>query len=271
MKNWGIAISALYAIVIAALALPLWLYLTGADLDGETVAGLLSPEPIGEFLFFWITLGLLVVTQAALLFIAVDRTGNRLKPRRRLGTAIVATSFTVALLCLAIISNIAVILLGDEGFNWGWFWIALPAVLWIGWGIVFFLYRERLSGSLTRTVGWLLNGSVLQLLIAVPAHIVARERDDCCAPIFSGFGIASGIALMLVAFGPSVLFLYQDRLRRQERRSVMPLLAKWPVWTLVATLVVGGALLWPVLQPDEAERTTPAPSPLPAAPAAENP
>jgi hypothetical protein len=56
---------------------------------------------------------------------------------------------------------------------------------------------------------------------------------------------------MIMAFGPSVVFLYQDRLRRHERRSMMPLLAKWPVVTLLATLVIGGALLWPVLQEDE--------------------
>jgi hypothetical protein len=141
-------------------------------------------------------------------------------------------------------------------------------VLWIGWGVVFFLYRERMSDTLTRTVGWLLNGSVLQLLIAVPAHIAARERNDCCAPMVSAFGIASGIALMLVAFGPSVVFLYQDRLRRSERRNAMPMLAKWPIVTLVATLVIGAALLWPYLQRDEQPAIG---SPPIAAPPAENP
>ena len=267
MKNWGIAISALYAVVVAALTLPLWLYLGGEQFGGEELADLTRPEPIGEFVFFWASVGLFVLTQTALLFIAVDRTGNRLKPRRRLGTTVVATSFSVALMSLAVLSSIVVILKGDDGFDWEWFWLALPPVLWIGWGVVFFLYRERVSGSLTRAVGWLLNGSVLQLLVAVPAHIVARERDDCCAPAISGFGIASGVALMLVAFGPSVVFLYQDRLHRHERRSLMPLLSKWPVWTLVATLVIGGAMLWPVLQPDEPPQSAP---PL-VAPAAGNP
>ena len=265
MKNWGIAISALYAVVVVALTLPLWMLLIDGDFGGEELARLLSPEPIGEFMFVWVSVGLFVVTQAALLFIAVDRSGNRLKPRRRLGTAIVATSFAVALMSLAVLSSVVVILKGDDGFEWEWFWLALPAVLWIGWGVVFYLYRERVSGALTRAVGWLLNGSVLQLLIAVPAHIVARERDDCCAPAISGFGIASGIALMLVAFGPSVVFLYQDRLRRHERRSLMPLLAKWPVITLVATLVIGAALLWPFLHRDT-ETATGAPAVVAPAP-----
>ena len=268
MKHWGIAISVLYAAVVVALTLPLWFYLAGEQFGGEELAGILSPEPIGEFLFVWVSIGLFVITQAALLFIAVDRSGNRLRSRRRLSTAIVATSFAFALLCLAILANLAVILMGDNGFNREWFWLTLPPALWIGWGIVFFLYRERMSASLTRTVGWLLNGSVLQLLVAVPAHIVARERDDCCAPMVSGFGIASGIALMLMAFGPSVLFLYQDRLRRHEHRSVMPLLAKWPAWTLAATLVIV-ASLWPFLQRDQQAEPEPRSPPV-VAPAEEN-
>ena len=88
------------------------------------------------------------------------------------GTAIAATSFAVALLSLAVLSNVVAILMGDDGFEWSWLWVSLPAILWIAWGVVFYLYRERMFASLTRTVGWLLNGSVLQLLVAVPAHIV---------------------------------------------------------------------------------------------------
>lgn len=268
MKHWGIAISALYAVVVAALTLPLWIFLFFGELNSEALADLLDSQPLVDFLVVWGSVGLFIVTQAALLFIAVDRSGSRLKPRRRLGIAVAATSFAVALLCLAVLSNVIAILLGDDGLEWEWFWLALPAVLWIGWGVVFYLYRERMFASLTRTVGWLLNGSVLQLLIAVPAHIVVRERNDCCAPMISGFGIASGVALMLMAFGPSVVFLYQDRLRRHERRNALPLLAKWPIRTLLATFVIGGALLWPVLQPDGRESVSPPPA---ATPAAESP
>jgi hypothetical protein len=61
---------------------------------------------------------------------------------------------------------------------------------------------------------WLLKGSVLELLIVIPCHVIVRRRHDydCSAPIATSFGIATGLAIMLLSFGPSVLFLYKKRL-----------------------------------------------------------
>jgi hypothetical protein len=67
-------------------------------------------------------------------------------------------------------------------------------------------------------MGWLLRGSILELLIAVPSHIVARRRGDCCAPLLSFWGIATGVTVMLLAFGPGVFFLLVERVRRKTRQ-----------------------------------------------------
>jgi len=37
-------------------------------------------------------------------------------------------------------------------------------------------------------------------IIAVPAHIVARRHDDCSAPILTGWGIVTGIAVTLLCY-----------------------------------------------------------------------
>ena len=64
---------------------------------------------------------------------------------------------------------------------------------------------------MARAIGWLLRGSVLELLIAVPAYVMVRQRGDCSAPVVTSFGIVTGLAIMLFAFGPGVLSLYKKR------------------------------------------------------------
>jgi hypothetical protein len=268
MKHWGVVITLLYALVVIGFLLPLGYYL--AD-DGDFFAALIAavdPAEGDPVWILWVVVALFITAQAALLFVSVDVSKKRLKPRRHIAIAVATTAFAVAVLTLAILTSVIVLLSRDAIFDWEWFWLTVPAGLWIVWAIVFFLYRERLSAQMNRTVGWLLNGSVLQLLVAVPTHIVVRQRDDCCAPLISGYGIATGIALMLMAFGPSVLFLYQDRARQRERRAGLPLLAKFPVRTLLVTIVVVGIVLIAVLSRDP---RSPADAAAATVPAAANP
>jgi hypothetical protein len=69
---------------------------------------------------------------------------------------------------------------------------------------------------------WLLRGSILELLIAVPSHVIVRQRDDCCAPFATFWGIVTGISVMLISFGPGVLFLFAARIRRKQRVGIPP-------------------------------------------------
>jgi hypothetical protein len=103
----------------------------------------------------------------------------------------------------------------EEGANLFFFW----GTLWVLWGIVFYLYFRNASESV-RITSWLLKGSVLELLIVVPCHVIVRRRHDCSAPMATSFGIATGIAIMLLSFGPSVLFLYKKRLDSYSARSL---------------------------------------------------
>jgi hypothetical protein len=100
------------------------------------------------------------------------------------------------------------------------FWtLAFWGAAWVLWAILFYFYFRNSSPVVTRLTSWLLKGSVLELLIVVPCHVIVRRRHDCSAPLATSLGIATGLAIMLLSFGPSVLFLYKKRLDAYAPRS----------------------------------------------------
>ena len=93
------------------------------------------------------------------------------------------------------------------------------AVAWAFWGVLFYLFLRNSSAVVDQVVTWLLRGSILELLVAVPCHVIVRRRNECSAPVVTSFGIVTGIAIMLLSFGPSVLLLYKKRLDAYASRS----------------------------------------------------
>jgi hypothetical protein len=85
--------------------------------------------------------------------------------------------------------------------------------VWAIWAFVFGFYTIRggRQNFMTRLTRSLLAGSILELLVAVPAHVVARARGYCCAGFGTFWGIAAGISVMLFAFGPAVFVLFARR------------------------------------------------------------
>jgi hypothetical protein len=73
---------------------------------------------------------------------------------------------------------------------------------------------ERLFDPQTRIYRWIIKGSVLELLVAIPSHVIVRQRNECTSPEVTSFGVATGIALLLMSLGPGALFLYRARMRR---------------------------------------------------------
>ena len=94
--------------------------------------------------------------------------------------------------------------------------ITVIAVLWLIWAVVFYRFAraDDPEALVKRTTRWLLRGSILELLVAVPSHIIVRNRHGCCAPFGTFWGIATGLAIMLLCFGPGVFFLFIERVRR---------------------------------------------------------
>jgi hypothetical protein len=104
---------------------------------------------------------------------------------------------------------------------YSWVSLAFVGVSWLIWSIVFYrFYRDAEPRTLLqRLTAWLIRGSILELLVAVPSHIIVRRRDDCCAPGFTFFGMATGVVIMALAFGPGLFFLFRKRFEKMKPRS----------------------------------------------------
>jgi len=99
----------------------------------------------------------------------------------------------------------------DSALPW-----AVLLLLWAVWSMAFYRAGRNAAATdvITRQCRYLLKGSILELLVAVPTHIVARGRDYCCAGVLTFLGIAFGVGVMLFSFGPGVFFLFAARWKR---------------------------------------------------------
>ncbi len=215
MRKWGIIITVFYAFVVCILIVP-GLAMVCSEASWNDVFEIYTEV--------WLTsvwVGILVGGQAILLFVSVDSSWKRLKPRQHILVSLATIALLLGVLLFAAVWSLLAGVFGDNVLDsmlvdsqlkiLAW-WLGL----WLLWGIVFFLYVRRVPQRATRVVDWLFRGSVLELLIAVPCHVIIRHRNDCSAPLATGFGIASGLAIMLLSFGPSVLLLYKKRMKQYE-------------------------------------------------------
>jgi hypothetical protein len=100
-----------------------------------------------------------------------------------------------------------------------WVVVVAGTAVWFMWTVIFWSlsYDAGPDAIAARLHRGLLAGSVLELLVAVSTHVVVRRRTDCCAGIGTGLGICAGVVVMLLAFGPSVGFLYYRRWKQVHR------------------------------------------------------
>jgi hypothetical protein len=224
MRRWGVLISVFYALILVGVLVPMGPMLVGKDLQDLPKLPHAVIDLYKEWTL-WIPIGAVLSGQVLLLFLSVDTSWRRLKPRTHIFVSCAVAGALVALLTFALVFSLKAGIQGDKFDHIGERTITtaqalgFAGLLWLCWGFVFFVYLRNSSEAVTRIVSWLLRGSVLELLVAVPCHVIVRRRDDCSAPGVTSFGIVTGIAVMLLSFGPSVLLLYKKRLEGYESRT----------------------------------------------------
>jgi len=127
-----------------------------------------------------------------------------------------------AIVALGMVWSIVAAIWGDDSIEGKIPLIALIflSVNWVVWSCVFRVFaRNTNPGSYVhRLMKWLLRGTILELLIAVPSHVIVRHKDVCCAQGITAAGIATGLAVMLMSFGPGIYFLYAERIQSKKPR-----------------------------------------------------
>jgi len=255
MKRWAALTVLLYLLVLLLLSLPLLALLT---LEKSAQTGwsinLTAHDALEVYLHwgFWLWLGVMVSGQVLLLLVPVDVASRRVTARRRLLVPAMTAAFLFANIFSAAVFSVACVILHDKAFDlldslgrfvlneaswnpiakqvaagaagWGFLFgvINVVAFFWVVWAIVFYRFAraDKPDALIKRLTCWLLRGSILELLVAVPSHVAVRGRNDCCAPLGTFWGIVTGLSIMILSFGPGVFFLFVARFRRLQPTGV---------------------------------------------------
>jgi hypothetical protein len=210
MKKWALIVAALYSAVVLVLLYPL----TWVAMDrGASLAD------VGESLVswqIWVIFVIMLAAQWALLRIPVYVTSRRPITQRPVLITAITAAFMLGVLVLGAGVSLDEFFTRGNGETGPWIAIVLALASWIFWAIYFHRTTTQ-SGpeaTLVKACRFLWTGSILELLIAIPTHIVARQRHYCCAGMMTFIGLTFGLAVMLFAFGPAVYFLFVERWRR---------------------------------------------------------
>ena len=248
MKRWAILTAALYALALILLTGPVALATFGNW--GKATNHVEFQDLLKAFCAwqYWLWLTVLVGGQILLLLVPVSQAERRQPARRKVQVPVIVSAFFLGNLFFAGLLSLLCAIFGDRAdqlFSFGDYVLKLfhpsPKVqssslgfftglillilsFWTVWAMIFrrATKADAPDTLIQRATRWLLRGSILELLIAVPSHIIVRRRDDCCAPIATFWGIITGISVMLLCFGPGVFYLFASRMRKLQPTPTKP-------------------------------------------------
>jgi hypothetical protein len=139
---------------------------------------------------WWAIITIMCIGQALLLFVPIQITERKLKSKRPLLVPVITAAFMTTVLLSTLAIFITMTIIETEGFIsgplldgldlWnGYQWTALILLAWLFWSVFFYKATRTLEPEslMRRLTSWMLKGSILELLIAVPCHIFVRHRD----------------------------------------------------------------------------------------------
>jgi hypothetical protein len=215
MKRWALIVAGLYCLILASLTVPVIMLAFAHQKDQN----LKEAFDVYKEWIYWVWLGVMVLGQVALLSVPVRIASRRPVSRRSLWPTVLASGLMMGLLVFGAICTLYELVFTvekDPGARGGWSMVGVAVVAWCIWSLIFMRLGRTQSPEdfVSRQCRALLKGSILELLIAIPSHIVARHRDQCCAGMMTFVGLVTGLSVMLFSFGPAVFFLFAERWKR---------------------------------------------------------
>ncbi|MFA5143590.1 MAG: hypothetical protein WC522_05430 [Candidatus Omnitrophota bacterium] len=184
----------------------------------------INPELTFSSWRYWLWVAVMLIGQCALLRLPVQVAENRPVTRRPVIFLFAASGMAMGFLAAGFLVSIGEVITRDPlAAPLWWSALAVLLVVWSVWAYVFYKKSARLQprNIIGSQCKYLFVGSILELLVAVPTHIIIRHRDYCCAGFSTFMGIAFGLAVMFFSFGPGVLFLYVERARRKGMKNII--------------------------------------------------
>ncbi|MCY3023255.1 MAG: hypothetical protein NTW87_30120 [Planctomycetota bacterium] len=222
VKHWAFLTVLLYGVTCAALVWPVIIAAFAWREHGPNPREALD---IYKQLTFWLIIDVLMVLQCLFLLLPIEVAKERPVPRRRWVFVAIAAALMMGVLVGGLVCavgeavTLTPFIIEDHG---EWIWaVSLAGLGWVAWTIVFLrqAFAKDSASAFDRAVRCLITGSVAELLVAIPCHVYVRSKDYCCAGVSTTFGLLTGLAVLLFAFGPGVLFLFVARARRLRGRA----------------------------------------------------
>jgi hypothetical protein len=212
MKRWAILVAGLYFLILAALTVPVCRLAFPSTKFADVIEAYSAWG-------YWVWLLVMFLGQAALLAVPVRIASRRPIARRSLLPTILASGLMLGVLAfgaMCALYEFAFTFESDPGVSGSWCAVGIVLLTWCLWSLIFMRQGRACEPKdlVSRQCRSLFKGSVLELLVAIPTHIVARHRDQCCAGCMTFVGLVAGLSVMLFSFGPAVFFLFAARWRK---------------------------------------------------------
>lgn len=214
MKKWAWIVVILYAGIIVAFTLPTLVILFGLNITDLAIKNIFTKWP------YWAGIFALLISQVALLIVPIRAQEKRPITKRILLSPIIAAAFMMGLLSGSFILCLAETIKQSDYINHStqWWWLTLLVLLatWLFWALIFYRKSKNVEplSLIEKLCRVIFRASILELLIAIPTHILARHRNYCCAGFGTFWGIVFGMALIVFSFGPGVYFLFVERWKK---------------------------------------------------------